>query len=60
MKQEVDPAARPEKELRQNFMAANPANPNLRKDNLARRVAELESMLRQLIAEHEIEHHRNG
>jgi serine O-acetyltransferase len=27
-------------------------------DDLARRVAELESMLRQLIAEHEIEHHR--
>jgi serine O-acetyltransferase len=29
-------------------------------DDLARRVAELEGMLRQLIAEHEIEHHRNG
>jgi serine O-acetyltransferase len=27
-------------------------------DDLARRVAELEAMLRQLIAEHEIEHHR--
>ena len=29
-------------------------------DDLARRVAELEGMLRQLIAEHEIEHHRQG
>jgi hypothetical protein len=27
-------------------------------DDLARRVAELESILRQLIAEHEVEHHR--
>jgi protein-arginine kinase activator protein McsA len=27
-------------------------------DDLARRVAELEGMLRQLIAEHELEHHR--
>jgi len=29
-------------------------------DDLARRVAELEAMLRQLIAEHEIEHHRKA
>jgi serine O-acetyltransferase len=29
-------------------------------DDLARRVAELEGMLRQLIAEHELEHHGNG
>jgi hypothetical protein len=29
-------------------------------DDLARRVAELESTLRQLIAEHEIAHHQKG
>ena len=29
-------------------------------DDLARRVAELESMLRKMIAEHEVEHHRNN
>jgi serine O-acetyltransferase len=29
-------------------------------DDLARRVAELENMLRQLISEHELEHHRKG
>jgi serine O-acetyltransferase len=29
-------------------------------DDLARRVAELESMLRKMIAEHEVEHHRRG
>jgi hypothetical protein len=28
-------------------------------DDLARRVAELEGTLRQLIAEHEVEHHRD-
>jgi hypothetical protein len=29
-------------------------------DDLARRVAELESMLRKLIEEHEMEHHRTN
>jgi len=29
-------------------------------DDLARRVAELESTLRHLIAEHEVEHHRKA
>jgi len=29
-------------------------------DDLARRMAELEGLLKQLIAEHEIEHHRNA
>ena len=47
---------RPEEDVLEHGRLPDPEGQAI--DDLARRVAELEGMLRQLIAEHEVEHHR--